>query len=366
MASFRASGIFCLFLTSLCGCGSGPQDQDEAAAAEAASTHDELRCEEAVWEGTDLGMLPPADPGGSSEATAVNERRTAVGYSQVLFSPGVGAQRAFRWKPETGMVDLGTLGGLYSSATDVNDREQVAGSSVLPDDTLHAVIWDAQNRIRDLGTLGGTQSYALAINHRGQVIGMSETTPDRYRPFIWSADTGMIELDLPGDYAVVSGINDFGVVVGTILEGDRARPFEWTKHGGVVEFDTLGFAGGEATAINNRGEIAGYVYETGASDPWVAAKWTRHGGELLPNVPNHHRARPKAINEAGVIVGEEITSLSLTLAMRWDTGGRRPRVSPGPSESLANDVNDRGDIVGVWNTGHRHATMWQRRSRKFW
>jgi len=357
--------VYLLIVGALCGCGGTAPSDEEGPSAALESTQDELRCDDAFSDSISLGMLAPPVPGGSSEALAINEQRTVVGESALLISPDWGVQRAFRWKPSTGMVDLGSLGGEFSAAVDVNERDQVAGRAVLADDTLHAVVWDAHNRIRDLGTLGGTQSYALALNNRGQVIGMSETTPDRYRPFIWDAHTGMVELDLPVEYGVCKDINDFGVVVGALVRDEHAVPFKWTQQTGFIELDTLGFLVGEATSINDRGEIVGYVSNGGDAAPWIATKWTARGAQLLPSVADHDRTRPKAINDFGIVVGEDIT-FSITLGIRWDTSGRSARVLAGPNESLANDVNDRGDIVGVWNTGHREATLWQRKARRFW
>ena len=71
------------------------------------------------------------------------------------------------------MVALATLGGTFSWANDVNNADQVAGSSELPNGDVHAVVWDAEGRIRDLGTFGGHYSSADGINNRGQVVGLA-------------------------------------------------------------------------------------------------------------------------------------------------------------------------------------------------
>ena len=72
-------------------------------------------------------------------------------------------------------IDLGTLGGTFSVAADVNARGQVAGESSTAGDEIHAFSWTETGGMVDLGTLGGTGSGALAVNDRGQVIGAGIT-----------------------------------------------------------------------------------------------------------------------------------------------------------------------------------------------
>jgi hypothetical protein len=49
---------------------------------------------------------------------------------------------AFSWTKENGIVDLGTLGGTYANANDVNGRGLVAGTAALAGDaTNHAFAW---------------------------------------------------------------------------------------------------------------------------------------------------------------------------------------------------------------------------------
>ena len=71
-------------------------------------------------------------------------------------------------------LDLGTLGGGSSFATDINDQDIVVGWSVLADQSQHAFRWTRAHGMEDLGTLAGHNwSMAVAINPRGDVLGMS-------------------------------------------------------------------------------------------------------------------------------------------------------------------------------------------------
>jgi len=82
----------------------------------------------------DLGMLP-----GSSycEVAAENELDQIVGYCYPV--------GGFLWQEGTGMLGLPTLGGVGSSALDVNDVGQIAGFAALPGTGgVHAALWSTK------------------------------------------------------------------------------------------------------------------------------------------------------------------------------------------------------------------------------
>ncbi len=80
--------------------------------------------------------------------------------------------------------DLGTLGGNYSDANDINNAAKVVGVANTSSEFSHAVLWDKGNKI-DLGTLGGSSSAAIAINKTGQVVGRSKTDSQVTHAFLW-------------------------------------------------------------------------------------------------------------------------------------------------------------------------------------
>src|SRR6478736_863101 len=194
MAWFDHSRISFLIAASIfsCACGSAMQEGSEE--MDGATAQAELGRTDGSGHVIDLGVLDTApDETYSSAGQALNEQGTVVGYSHSQVSPSLISQHAFRWKASTGMVDLGTLGGSYSSA--------------------------------------------FSLNNRGQVVGLADDATGSTRPFIWDASSGMVDLGLPGSgLAYVYGINDSGVVVGSWLQEDfTARPFKWSKDEGLTE-----------------------------------------------------------------------------------------------------------------------------------
>lgn len=112
---------------------------------------------------------------------------------------GIAASPAYA---DTGITDLGTLGGTSPNAHGVN----AAGDVVVGEFRLllaapkHAFLWSAtSNTMTDLGTLGGTSSIARGVNAAGDVVvGESTNAGGTAHAFRWTAATGMTDLGTLG------------------------------------------------------------------------------------------------------------------------------------------------------------------------
>jgi len=91
---------------------------------------------------------------------------------------------AFIWDENRGMMNLGTLGGEWSTAWDVNDSGQVIGYSSVGSGNSRAFIWDEDNGMIELPTLGGN-SLARAISNDGQIVGYSYDESGNFYPVMW-------------------------------------------------------------------------------------------------------------------------------------------------------------------------------------
>jgi len=185
---------------------------------------------------TDLGTLGAR----FSYAQDLNNVRQVVGYALLPSTLGGGAH-AFLW--EKGQLsDLGTLGGRSSEAHAINDSGQVVGSSDTRGETnrnlppgivwekVHAFLWQ-KGEMTDLGTLGGDYSTAVDLNSRGQIIGSATTVTGQARSFLWQkgqmSDLQSLILPEAGwEGLIATAINDVGQIVGYGSHGGQPRAFQ--------------------------------------------------------------------------------------------------------------------------------------------
>ncbi len=196
----------------------------------------------------------------------------------------------------------------------------------------------------DLGTLGGDNSFMNwgEINDLGQIVGYSETDV----------------LDPNGE-----DVCGFGTK-------KTCRPFVWQDFH-IEALPTLGGNNGQASAINNRGEIAGTA-ETVATDSRCPAHvislpvlWEKGKPQPLPTAAQDTDGEAIWINDLGQAVGQTSNcSNGTTHAVSW-TNSTLHSASALPDYqkgAVAWGNNDRGQIVGAvvspdGNT--QYAALWQ-------
>ena len=72
------------------------------------------------------------------------------------------------------VTDTGTLGGISSEATGINDSGQVVGEADTSAGVDQAFLF-SNGSMANLDTLGGNFSEAYGINNNGQVVGWANT-----------------------------------------------------------------------------------------------------------------------------------------------------------------------------------------------
>jgi probable HAF family extracellular repeat protein len=196
----------------------------------------------------------------------------------------------------------------------------------------------------ELGTLGGKNSSINwnGINDRGESVGMSETSvPD------------------PNGEDVCG--------FGTHL---TCLPFLW-QNGLMSALPTVGGNNGQASAINNSGQIAGYA-ENGIVDSTCPAGitnnridlpvlWDKGKAQALPTVGSDPDGVAFGINNQGQAVGYSGTCTAANYAVVWENGTATPLRDLGDPGAIAYAINSHGQIVGqaVNSDGTPLAALWQ-------
>jgi probable HAF family extracellular repeat protein len=312
----------------------------------------------ATYTRRDLGTLG----GLASEATDLNNTGMIVGWST---PPGNLVTHAFLWKGGA-MTDLGTLGGLNSEAAAVNNDGVVVGWSQTRTGAIRATRWKNGFK-RSLGTLGG-KSVATGINELGVIVGWCET-PIR-RAFIWK-DGVMTDIGtLGGASAVAFGINRGGAVVGaSTTAAGESHAFRW-KNGVMTDLGNMGGMFSAARAINGLGQIVGLIGPPPDAvgddlESRTAFLWYRDVTTTLG------RGTATDINANGIIVGRNDVLVGGLRprgdAWVWENGTRTNLPEPlDVNVSGANAINFGGHVVGFVQgcttdeCGPKRATLWRR------
>lgn len=265
-----------------------------------------------------LARLPGAT---STTAVAINEQGTVVGTAELP----EGMRRPVVWATPDEIQDLGSYGRYVfespdsswsvdaAMATDINDHGHVVGSTSAPEYAEVAYLWSAERGMQLLGTLGGPTSTAWAVNGRDEVVGTSALPDGTHRGFLWK-DGEMLDLGaLGGSHSDAYAINDWGVVTGIYqtLSGET-RVFRWSRSRGAVDVGPT-YAGVQdgitslSTGLNVFGQIVGGVKGPDVSlRAAVRQPLTGTWQQLMPGSP--YESFALAINNLGRIVGRVATS----------------------------------------------------------
>ncbi len=243
---------------------------------------------------------------GYMKANGINDKGRIVGMA-ILNSK---EQRPFIWQngkvqflPTLGTARRGTL--YLNEARSINNFGQVAGS-VFAGDHVHLAIWDDHGKLTDVGaTLKIGDSMALGTNGKGEAVGYLMSGADD-RPIFYS-HRGGCDLIRPmgNDKGDAFSINDKSEIVGT-SESTDFTSFPYLLHDGVTtRLETPRGMQASASAINNSSQIVGYGLELNSSRAltWMSGK-VADLNSLIPKGSGWILSKATAINDRGQIAGD--------------------------------------------------------------
>ena len=235
-----------------------------------------------------------AVPGERFSAVAFNERGQVLCNAE--WTAPVRHHRAYLLDPDLGLVDVGSLGGGDTVASDLNEAGQVVGWSWLPPPdpdvsrygSQHAFLWDQAAGMVDLGALADHGSEAVAINNAGQVLGYSDDAEGHRRSVLWSQETGMVtvgsaiqytegdsfleitdwDFHVIGDNGLIGGYKNIDRFSMPVLQNllTSFRAVLWQDNAEVDLNDKIFTGSGwtltDVEAINNQGQILCYAART--------------------------------------------------------------------------------------------------------
>ncbi|MBL9030830.1 MAG: hypothetical protein JNM80_03875 [Phycisphaerae bacterium] len=214
------------------------------------------------WKSGNFAPLSGVSGFNQTFARDVNNTGRVVGGGYKLGpNGGILETHALRWIG-TQVTNLGNLGGMHALALAVNDTGYVVGYSTLPgDNQTRAFIWHG-GPMQALTTLpGAIESYAYDISNTGYVVGTAASAAAT-RPFLWK-DGRAVELPIPAGVraAAANAVNDAGHAVGAIEISLNTGEFGATlwRDGQRIDLGNLGggFNYAIASGINNSGAVVG-------------------------------------------------------------------------------------------------------------
>jgi probable HAF family extracellular repeat protein len=258
------------------------------------------------------------------------------------------------------ITNLGSLGGTVTVPLSVNVHGEVVGYSYTanhgPD---HAFLF-RKGKLTDLGTLGGPRSVGMSINDRGDVVGMSMVASGSTRVDAFLDHRGRLT-DLGPESQPFVGAADVSINAGGTISGLSGPGLDaFILRGGTrIDVGSLAGLGSFARDINNEGQVVGFSPTSvrAAANPSSRPIVTFHAFIFSAGAMNDlgtlggTNSEANFLNNRGEVVGYSNTSGGAVHAFLEQRGKMTDLGTLGGRDSNAGAINNRGDVVGWAQTG---------------
>jgi uncharacterized membrane protein len=305
-------------------------------------------------------LVSPKDDG--IIAIALNGRGDLIGFQwlEQKDQPGMVSQVPFCFKGKT-LTTLPLLAGYTAThPAGISDTGLVVGRASKPaprGQRVHlqnqAFVWEEAKGIRGIGALkDDSASVACGVTHDGSWISGFSVGDGRIRACVWKRTgdawngTALPQADQLGSQVVK--ISDNGRYVASI---DGGVPCLWTRSDrDTWSREAIGEPGSMAPrAVNNAGVVVGLI-NTGEALTH-AVIWTRGMGITRLEIPKGYvQSEANAINNAGVVVGVIDGPHGSAIgpnAFVYEKGRLRVLTECGPTLTIATAINDADQVAGI-------------------
>lgn len=236
-----------------------------------------------------------------SAVNALNNNGQAAGWSDT--GPQDNIRHAFFYSGGT-MTDLGTFGGSSSNAYALNNLGQVVGQAYFADNTSHAFLSSNGGALQDL-TPNTDFGAARGINDSGQICGAFDNTGGYWHAFLYSGGTLTdLEPNVTNRRTDASGINSSGQIYGTAF--NSSGPTGYGSYGIFYSNGTIAniepppqHVSDVFNGMNNLGQVVGELEESNGY--YYPALYNGGSGSLV-NM-NSGGGNATAINDNGQVIG---------------------------------------------------------------
>ena len=245
--------------------------------------------------------------------------------------------------PQWSFVDLGTLGGNFTTVGALTDRGDVAGASIAPTPGMapsepagltHMYLW-RNGALTDLGSPDRVGLFVSDMNEDGTIVA-----------------TGLVEGGLvwrDGQWIVLApdisleAISNSGVIVGKRRFGVNTQAIVYTGNA-LLGLGTFGGKDSYALGVNDRGQVVGGTSDAqGRSHAFV---WQDGIMTDLGMFDGESTGAIDINNNGLILISTKDHATGMHTPFIWDGTVLRKLISMPTKNVYARKMNERGDVVG--------------------